>query len=129
MSVYSLRTPAYRFHKPSGQAVVTLNGRDFYLGRFNTPESRADYDRLIAEWLANGRRLPQSRNGQAVDLTINEILLAYLRYAETYYTSKTVGPQPNQSTSDLPSGRSGNFTATPPHGTSVPWRSKLFVRR
>ena len=24
--------PSYRLHKPSGQAVVTLNGRDHYLG-------------------------------------------------------------------------------------------------
>jgi hypothetical protein len=25
------RVPSYRRHKPSGQAVVTLNGRDIYL--------------------------------------------------------------------------------------------------
>jgi hypothetical protein len=29
----STRIPSYREHKPSGQAVVTLNGRDHYLGR------------------------------------------------------------------------------------------------
>lgn len=28
----SPRRPSYQRHKPSGQAVVTLNGRDFYLG-------------------------------------------------------------------------------------------------
>jgi integrase len=27
----SVRTPSYRLHKPTGQAVVTLNGRDIYL--------------------------------------------------------------------------------------------------
>ena len=27
-----VRTPSYRLHKPSGQAVVTLDGRDHYLG-------------------------------------------------------------------------------------------------
>jgi hypothetical protein len=48
-------TPSYRHHKPSGQAVVTLSGRDMYLGRFDSPERRAEHDRLIAEWLANGR--------------------------------------------------------------------------
>ena len=36
------RIPSYRRHKPSGQAVVTLNGRDFYLGKWNTKASRAE---------------------------------------------------------------------------------------
>jgi len=29
------RVPAYRRHRPTGQAVVTLNGHDIYLGRWN----------------------------------------------------------------------------------------------
>lgn len=36
------RTPSYRYHKPSGQAVVTLNGRDFYLGVYDGDASRAE---------------------------------------------------------------------------------------
>jgi hypothetical protein len=32
------RIPSYRLHKPSGQAVVTINGKDIYLGRFNSPD-------------------------------------------------------------------------------------------
>src|SRR5262249_4354731 len=39
------RIPSYRRHRASGQAVVTLNGVDHYLGRFNSPESKAEYDR------------------------------------------------------------------------------------
>jgi hypothetical protein len=46
---------AYRLHRSTGQAVVTLGGKDFYLGRHGTTESRREYDRLTAEWLANGR--------------------------------------------------------------------------
>ena len=57
----SARTPSYRLHKPSGQAVVTLNGKDFYLGKHGTPESRAEYDRFLAEWLAAGRQLTPVR--------------------------------------------------------------------
>jgi hypothetical protein len=49
------KLPSYRLHRPSGRAVVTLNGRDHYLGGWNTPESRTEYDRLIADWLAAGR--------------------------------------------------------------------------
>jgi hypothetical protein len=47
----SLRLPSYRRHKPTGQAVVTLTGEDYYLGRWNTGGSRAVYDRLIGAWL------------------------------------------------------------------------------
>src|SRR3954470_22889225 len=80
-----LRTPSYRLHKPSGQAVVTLDGRDLYLGQYGSPESRAEYDRLIAEWLANGRRLPAPTSEGGSDLTINELLVAYLAFADGYY--------------------------------------------
>ncbi len=44
--------PSYRRHRPSGQAVVTLDSRDIYLGPYRSPESRAKYDRVVAEWLA-----------------------------------------------------------------------------
>ena len=56
------RTPSYRHHKPSGQAVVTLDGRDFYPGRWGTQESTQTYDRLVGEWQANGRRLSGGRH-------------------------------------------------------------------
>ena len=48
--------PKYRQHKQSGQAIVTLNGRDFLLGHYGTKASGAKYDRLIAEWLDRGRQ-------------------------------------------------------------------------
>jgi len=74
--------PSYRRHKPSGQAVVTINGRDIYLGRWNTKASRAEYDRLISEWLAGGRSLPpDDRNG----LTVSELALRYWKFAKQYY--------------------------------------------
>jgi integrase len=65
---------------------VTLDGRDLYLGRYGSPQSRAEYDRLVAEWLTNGRRLHVSTTGGGSDLTINEMLLAYLGHADSYYT-------------------------------------------
>ena len=53
------KLPKYRLHKPSGQAVVTLSGRDIYLlGAHDTEVSRVEYDRLVAEWLVNGRTWP-----------------------------------------------------------------------
>ena len=81
----SVRTASYRLHKPTGQAVVTIDGRDFYLGKHGSVASHAEYDRLIAEWLANGRRLPSSSDGGGTDLTVSELLLAFLRFADGYY--------------------------------------------
>jgi integrase len=77
-------TPAYCLHKHTGQAVVRLNGVDHYLGPHDTPESRAEYDRLIAEWLANGRQLPR-RGHSAADLTVAELVASYCEWASAYY--------------------------------------------
>ena len=41
--------PRYRKHKASGQAVVTLNGTDHYLGPHGTKVSKVEYDRLIRQ--------------------------------------------------------------------------------
>jgi integrase len=76
------RTPSYRRHKPTNQGVVTLNGHDYYLGRYGSKESKAEYDRLIAEWLAGGRRLPDP---SGKDLSIGELILAYWTHASAYY--------------------------------------------
>jgi integrase len=83
MSKRTLRAPSYCLHKASGQAVVRIDGVDHYLGKHGTPESRAEYDRLIAEWLGNGRRLapPSAADG----LTVAELILSYWRWAECYY--------------------------------------------
>ena len=77
------RVPAYRRHKPSGQAVVTLCGKDHYLGRWNTKASRNEYDRLIGEWLASGRIIPQP--DRCDDLDVNEVLSAFWGHAKGYY--------------------------------------------
>lgn len=73
----------YRLHKPSGQAVVTVEGKDFYLGKHQSEESRAEYDRIIGEWLANGRRLKDS--GSKKETTILELVHAYWNHAKVYY--------------------------------------------
>ena len=36
MPAKTRRIPAYRLHKPTGQAVVRLESRDHYLGRHGT---------------------------------------------------------------------------------------------
>jgi hypothetical protein len=87
---HSAHTPSLHKHKASGRAVVTLDGHDFYLGpwpqgkRRPPEEVRVAYDRLIAEWLANGRRLPRSTLTQD-GLTVAELLAAYMKHAEGHY--------------------------------------------
>lgn len=75
--------PAYQRHRASGQAVVTLNGHDYYLGPHGTKASRLEYDRLIGEWLANGRRFQRATVDDG--LTMVELIAAYLRFATGYY--------------------------------------------
>jgi hypothetical protein len=90
MSAPVPRTPSLRRHKPSGQAVVTLGGKDHYFGpwpaelRKAPPDARDDYDRPIAEWLANGRRLAVAAE-DAPRRTVNELILAFWRHAEQHY--------------------------------------------
>ncbi len=80
--------PSYRKHSQSGQARVTLADgmggyRDILLGKWGSAESRAEYARVLTEWEANGRRLPQ--RAATGDLTIHELLIGYWRHAEAYY--------------------------------------------
>ncbi|MCK4340847.1 MAG: hypothetical protein KAY37_03895 [Phycisphaerae bacterium] len=65
------RIPSYRLHKTSGRAVVRLNGQDIYLGKHGTPESHANYNRVICEWASNFRQLPSKEGGpRASALTV-----------------------------------------------------------
>lgn len=60
------RLPKYRRHKASGQAVVFINGKDFYLGSWNSAASKAEYGRLIGEYLAHGRVIEDSPDALAM---------------------------------------------------------------
>lgn len=79
-----LQQPSYRLHKPTGLAVVTIGGKDRYLGKHGTPESEAEYKRLIAEWLLRGQVDVQPAETNP-DITVAELLVAFLRHAEDYY--------------------------------------------
>jgi hypothetical protein len=56
------QVPAYRLHRSSGQAVITLNGKDHLLGKHGSAASKAEYRRLTAEWIAT-RGMPPSSVG------------------------------------------------------------------
>jgi integrase len=83
----SERLPKYRKHKQSGQAIVTLTDglggrRDVLLGKHGTAASKREYERVVSEWLAGGRRLPGSASG---DLTVNQLIAAFWPHVEKHY--------------------------------------------
>lgn len=83
----SRRIPKYRLHRPSGQAVARFNGIDYYLGKHGSPESRDEYDRLLGEWMINGRQAPLKVVSRPIgQMTINELILGYLQFADGYYS-------------------------------------------
>jgi hypothetical protein len=71
---------------------VVLQGKSVYLGKWDSPESRAEQERVISEWLAQGRQLPPqdvqpaaAGSPAAGDLTVAEMILAFWRHAEKHY--------------------------------------------
>jgi len=83
------KVPAYCHHKASGRAVVRIDGHDHYLGPYGSAESRAVYERLVAEWRA--RRQQSAVDASAIasisdpSLTLSAVLLRYRTFAEGYY--------------------------------------------
>jgi integrase len=73
-----IRIPSYRLHKSSGQAIVTLSGRDHYLGPHGSKASQEAYQRLVVEWQANGRQPKR----QQTALTIAGMVAAYWEHIE-----------------------------------------------
>ena len=76
--------PGYLKHKATGQAIVVLQGKTVYLGRYKSKASREAYEKIIAEYLANGKKLPPTRS--RTEVTIEELAVKYLEYAEEYYS-------------------------------------------
>jgi len=69
--------PAYQFHF-SGQAVVRLDSKDFYLGKHGTPESYAKYYNLLAQYNANGRQAPGDPEKPVEHLRDDAILVSHV---------------------------------------------------
>ncbi len=79
-----MRVPSYRRHA-SGQARVTINGKDFLLGKYGSKESKQKFGRLIC--LAEYGSGKESGTFGKTDLLMQDVLLAFIRHARTYYQS------------------------------------------
>ncbi|VTS00731.1 catalytic phage domain protein : Site-specific recombinase XerD OS=Singulisphaera acidiphila (strain ATCC BAA-1392 / DSM 18658 / VKM B-2454 / MOB10) GN=Sinac_1635 PE=4 SV=1: Phage_integrase [Gemmata massiliana] len=84
------RTPKLCHHKAAQQGYVTLNGKEHYLGYWSRdqrkapPAVRAEYDAIIARWLAHGRKLPDAIPTTS-PVTVNGIILPFVEYAEQHH--------------------------------------------
>ena len=53
------------------------------MGPWRSKTSRNEYERLVSEWLANGRRFPASLSSRPI--TITELVALYWDFASGYY--------------------------------------------
>ena len=82
----SFSVPKYSRHKASGQTVVTIQGRDHYLGPYGSKSSKHKYDQFVGQWIAAGR--PAQATAAPDALTIAELILAYWKFAERHYVKE-----------------------------------------
>lgn len=90
-----MRVPRYLRHKRK-YARVILNGREIHLGAYGSPESKEAYERILAQWLNDGRKTPNPRRTSAATrkladnlsdgtVRITELAVRYHDYAVGYY--------------------------------------------
>jgi integrase len=56
MTYAKKQLPKYCLHKATGRAFVRIEGKMYYLGQHGSQASRREYDRIIGEFVANGRQ-------------------------------------------------------------------------
>lgn len=85
------RVPKLGLHA-TGQAVVRIDGKDHYCGKFGTPEAWDFYTRLISKWMHRKKFAPSQSKEIPISndfntLTIDELILRYFTYSEKYYAN------------------------------------------
>jgi len=70
--------PKYCLHKASGQAYVRIAGDMHYLGKHGSDASRREYDRIMSEFIANGRQPFRHPD----EIHVEDLVVRYLDYVE-----------------------------------------------
>ena len=70
--------PKYCHHKASDRAFVRIAGKTYYLGKYDSAASRRKYDKVIAEFIANGRQALYNPD----EILIETLIVRFLDYAE-----------------------------------------------
>jgi len=90
---FMARKPVYGNHK--GSARTTVNGKRVYLGTYNSPESIAAFNKIMADWeSAHAERTPTVN----VELTVSRLAFLFLNHADKEYRRDGV-----------PTGETANF--------------------
>ena len=87
------RKPVYGNHQ--GSARTTVNGKRVYLGEYNSPESKAAFDKIMSDWEAAHAERRTTIN---VELTVSRLAVLFLQHAEVEYRRD-----------GMPTGETANF--------------------
>ena len=81
------KVPAFGHHKPTGQARCYVAGKSVCLGKYGSEESRIRVGEIVAK-VVSGRPVDPfvtKSADPASGLTINELVLAFMRHADGHY--------------------------------------------
>lgn len=90
MSTRSKRGPTLCRHKATGHAYAKFGGRQLWFGRYDDPEAHQNFARTLAEWRANGCRLPP--DWEQEENSVADVVARYLEFAERWYVGPDKAP-------------------------------------
>jgi len=76
MPKLSRQPPKYARHQSTNQAIVYLEGRVRYLGKYGSRESHARYQQLLAGWQATRDRPHHITTGRPFDACLSRFHMA-----------------------------------------------------
>src|SRR6516162_5280033 len=91
-----LEIPAYRKHRSTGRAVVSVYRADgsrtevILPGKYGSEESKQENARILSQLSVGNGNLPVAK--PTTDLTISELVLRFMQHAETYYVDPARKP-------------------------------------
>ncbi|TWU08840.1 Tyrosine recombinase XerD [Symmachiella macrocystis] len=77
-----MRKPGYNLHKASGRARTHINGKNHWLGKYGSRESKRKYRELIRQWEAEQNALAA---GMRPDLTVAELCERFEPHLHDHY--------------------------------------------
>ena len=74
-----------KYSRKGRKAVVFMSGRTHYLGDYDSPESREEYDRLILQYLNSNRTLAEVAKPARNYTTVEDVVIAFWKHTKDYY--------------------------------------------
>jgi len=94
--------PAYRKHKQTGRAAVSIYRADgsrtevILPGKYGSDESKQEYERLLAQLRTNDGRLGPDLHTVRIDLTVAELVLKFIEERVTPYYVDPISKKPTR---------------------------------